>query len=354
MKTLFLVLLSIICFFVCSSYASSYWISPFGSNQNNGNSASSPFQSLSYALSMASSNDTIYCLSGMYSKEGEDVGITIDKQVSISIDPSQSQYSVIFSYADSNGAPTIFTFSGQIRVNITGIVFASAYTFFTEETPSTDSVSLYILNCNFSEGGMVSTTNLYFEGSVFSNCYTPISMSTKNTLTVVGCTFSQSGNAIVASQVQLVEISDCIFENGITQNQKGGAINLYLSNAIVQNSTFTNNGAEYGGAIYLQQSSVSIYSSSFQTNTATMGGAIYSKYTDLFLFDLVFSNCSSSSEGGALYMYDSTLYMSDIIFDDNSSQLGPDCQSSSSSIFYSDLYFEDETGNVGNCFSYNK
>ena len=44
-----------------------YWISPFGSDSNNGLSASTPFKTFKYALTRVSSTGVLYVLPGLYS-----------------------------------------------------------------------------------------------------------------------------------------------------------------------------------------------------------------------------------------------------------------------------------------------
>ena len=44
-----------------------YWISPYGSDTNNGQSPSSPWKTFSHALGGASSGFTLYVLPGLYS-----------------------------------------------------------------------------------------------------------------------------------------------------------------------------------------------------------------------------------------------------------------------------------------------
>lgn len=61
MKWIFL-----LCIFACSCVATSYYISPFGNNENSGSSPSSAFLDLATALNVSSPGDVIHAAAGTY------------------------------------------------------------------------------------------------------------------------------------------------------------------------------------------------------------------------------------------------------------------------------------------------
>ena len=141
------------------------------------------------------------------------------------------------------------------------------------------------------------------------------------------CIFTGNGAAITASQTLLNVTSGTLLFN----NNSCGAIQLFLSTLIVQNSDihFLFNNAcvsseIYGGALYINQSLVSFINSSVQFigNNADVGGAVYhvQSSSNFVSSKLQCSNNTAKFLGGCMYLLSSSLSLdntSNTIFSQN-------------------------------------
>jgi len=151
------------------------------------------------------------------------------------------------------------------------------------------------------------------------------------------CIFTQNfglfGGGIFPSQTDLIIIEDCIFENNLSG--VGGGINFNSDSSRVHNCTFNNNEAFFfrGGAIYLERAkSTEISNCLFNENISNSvdggGGAIAidgsadSGAFDANITDCVFTNNSATIGGAIVSLTDSvTLDVINCSFSNNSAVL---------------------------------
>ena len=132
---------------------------------------------------------------------------------------------------------------------------------------------------------------------------------------------SLSGSLIFASNVDSLEISNCIFENSIAM-QEGGALSLSSGNFLIFNCTFSNNSVinGRGGNIYVENSNLNILNVSFSNEEASdfisnfmQGSCLYGLYTNLtanyslFIENSTMENLKQHSD--VIYISSSSFYM---------------------------------------------
>jgi len=113
-----------------------------------------------------------------------------------------------------------------------------------------------------------------------------------------------------------VTVTKLTFTEGAAGLGDGGAIEALGTSLTIENSTFTENQAEFGGAIVADDGTVTITNSTFYKNTAEdSGGAIYNDDATLLLTNDTFdANTATTGSGGSLYSanpvskYKSTLF----------------------------------------------
>lgn len=124
------------------------------------------------------------------------------------------------------------------------------------------------------------------------------------------------GNMLALSKIKF-EMNNNEFNNNVDKNGKvnrGGAMLLMDTEAIIKNSVFTSNKAIYGGAIYAQNSEViDISNSDFKDNVSTsVSGAIYLTNSNANLNNTNFINNQTFYYGGAVTAINSSGINTDI------------------------------------------
>ncbi|MEZ4650776.1 MAG: right-handed parallel beta-helix repeat-containing protein [Candidatus Eisenbacteria bacterium] len=145
-------------------------------------------------------------------------------------------------------------------------------------------------------------------------------------VTVKDCEFfgnlaDRTGGAIDAYDT-VVEVSGCYFEGNGTNGsseQRGGAIHLrgFNDGSTFTDCTFSGNNADYGGAIY-GKGVFTVTDCTFESNSGSAGGAIYAtSITGVEVTGCLFDANSSSDNGGGIYVAGTMFDASDNIFQDN-------------------------------------
>ena len=126
------------------------------------------------------------------------------------------------------------------------------------------------------------------------------------------------GAALKLHGVRLTLTGGMFYHNTATS---GGAINSFSSDAVIDDTIFTNNHATtLGGAISSRSSDMFIHNSQFRNNSAMFsGGAIYyhisSGITDLK--NTIFERNSANASGGAVMLYHTVVSFYDCHFRQN-------------------------------------
>ena len=112
----------------------------------------------------------------------------------------------------------------------------------------------------------------------------------------------------------LRESPKCLYRDEICFSTGGVILVVLLSTIVIDNSTFTNNSAEYGGTITISHSNIMIHQCIFFNNTGLMDGAVL--YSEGFLTANItksmFLSNRANENGGAISLY----YKNEINIDD--------------------------------------
>jgi len=87
---------------------------------------------------------------------------------------------------------------------------------------------------------------------------------------IEGFTFTSAYN----SGIYLTGASPAI-KNCLIEQNTGGGVKLYDSEAVIERCVIAFNSSAYGGGLYLENSSPDIIHCTFRTNAASSGGAVY-------------------------------------------------------------------------------
>lgn len=303
--------LLLLCLVLGSSASTKYYVSPTGSNSNSG-TAQAPFQTISYAVSVASSSDYIMLLPGSYTE----ASTVVVAQKSLVIQSSESTVA-IFSPLNNEA---VFSFTGATNsylafVTISGSSSSTAGCLKVDDS-TLNLQSVNLVSCSSSsDGGAVSMTN----GGTLVAISTYFESST-----------AASGGAISAvdTGTASVSLTKCMLSANTASTGNGGAINI-VGTLSVANSSFTANQAVQGGAIFLQLNddsaldagrSMSITASVFSMNAAARGGAVYVNNTNLLLSACTGTSNSATQSGGLVYSISGSLTIAAGLYVGNTAQ----------------------------------
>jgi hypothetical protein len=108
-----------------------------------------------------------------------------------------------------------------------------------------------------------------------------------------------SGKAIVVENSRIDLMNNCTFIGNENSSNKSGVLDLYNTDIVIKNSTFSKNKAEIGASVFFNWASKSLWKlviidSSFVSNTAyDKGGAIYYGFKRPELINVYFFNNSA-------------------------------------------------------------
>jgi len=325
-----------------------YYVNPAGSDSNNGTSSTTPFKTLTKAITTATDKSSIYVQAGYYAGTDNTV-LSISKNLTI-----YSNGSALFD--GGNVRQSGFTVATGYSVTLNGLKFINGS---GNAGAVTVNENCSIINCNFTNNNKSTSTdnatgwggavycigsNNYIFNSDFysnkaynggaiwnnsSNIVTDCTFSGNNASssggaiwnnssnnTVTDCTFSgnnasNNGGAIWNNSSNIV--TDCTFSNNASSS--GGAISNGSSN-IVTDCTFSNNTSSNGGAIRNDSSNI-VTDCTFSNNASSSGGAILNDSSNNTVTDCTFSGNNASSSGGAIYIYDSNVNVKNCSFKNN-------------------------------------
>lgn len=159
------------------------------------------------------------------------------------------------------------------------------------------------------EGTRVTIRNIQLKHGFAANDFGgAVLVGTGAHLSMVDCTIDDSraglsGGAIAAFPGAFIELERCVISGN--RARAGGAI-ATSSNTTIRSSVFSNNGAEVdqGGALQVWHSTLVIDDSSFMSNFSGAGGAILQRGGAATITNTDFNVNQSSLDGGAYQVYD--------------------------------------------------
>jgi len=159
------------------------------------------------------------------------------------------------------------------------------------------------------EGTRVTLRNIHLTRGFAANDFGgAVLVGTGSHLTMVDCTIDDSraglsGGAIAAFPGAFIGLERC--EISGNRARAGGAI-ATSSNTTIRNSVFSNNGAEVdqGGALQVWHSTLVVDDSLFMSNFSGAGGAILQRGGAATITNTDFTANQSSLDGGAYQVYD--------------------------------------------------
>ncbi|MDR0912647.1 MAG: hypothetical protein LBM96_08645, partial [Methanobrevibacter sp.] len=309
----FVFIIGIVSLSFSTVYAANIYVDPVNGNDVGSGNDTSPFKTISHALTMSADGGTIYLSPGNYNGS-LNTGLAINKNINI-----KSLYSSNRAVLDGQN-----TGVSGFSIGVTGTGGSGG-----TSGGSGSIFNVLIENVNFtngnggygSGGAIISYGNLTLVNSSFIH----------NTAFNAGAIFTQSGSSL--------NIIDSLFSNNSATNPNGGygngggAIFNYANYATISNTLFKLNTAiATGGAIYNRGENLNVSNSSFVSNHINNpswgagGGAIMNDGStgggdNLALIDSYFYNNSAAYYGGAVYNYESNnLYILNSKFINNVAQ----------------------------------
>jgi hypothetical protein len=308
-----------------SATTSTLYVSSTGTDTGDCASLSSPCATVSYALSVASSGDTIYA-SG-----------TIDDIVSINTSLTIAQWpGGSPAVVDGTGGNTVITVASGVDVTI-------------------DQLTVTGGSGQYEGGGINNAGNLTVDDSTISG-------NTAND------SFGEGGEGGGIHNAGTLSVDDSTISNnsvsGIGDEGGGGGGGIYSYNGTVSidDSTVSNNSADagisyqggYGGGIYGEGGTLSIDDSTISGNSAQnegYGGGIFSSFQTLSIDDSTISGNSAGTagEGAGLFTvgYGSTTLAGNILASSGGAPQGGECYVGNDAAITDDGYNVDDDGTCG-------
>lgn len=313
---------------------SNVYVSNSGSDSNLG-TQSSPFKTLSYALSHVASAGTINLAKGTYTTSGlvlNDSVLIKGVTISTTIIDGQNSGKTIFTLNNTNailsianltltnGKSTNNNSAGAIvsngKLSISNTLFKSNVAIGINSSGAIYSTNVLSINSSRFTSNSATTDNSV-GGAIRNTGSTIIIMNSYfNDNKAIGSN-STGGGAVYVNNGNLY-IVNSEFVNNLAKGKSvtGGAVEIVTGNITVTNGTFTSNsvnGTTYGlgGAIGDLDASIYLINSTFTKNIAisstTAGaGALYAQYCILVVTNTLFENnqaVGSGTLGGAVYNY---------------------------------------------------
>lgn len=312
-----------------------------GSDITGDGSYANPYKTIKKGVSAVNDTGRVHIENGTYTGN-DNKNIAIDKNIAII---GESQAGTVID-AESNGR--IFTINSEFTVTIQNLTLENGYApkgsaIYNFGTLNVENIS-FIGNTATPSSGYATT---YGGGAIWSALNTNLTI--KNSV-FIGNTAIESGGGAITTESNAL-IIDTIFENnnanygggaifvGIQSNMTvkgciftrnnadtlygGGAIyNDILSTLNVENSIFTNNNANVGGAI-ANQGTMNAKKGTFTSNTAGWGGAIFNNNPGtLTVNDSIFTDNIASPSGGAINDEFGTVIVNNSTFINNMATYG--------------------------------
>jgi len=280
------------CLFSLAFSANSWYVSPFGNDNNSGSSASSPFKTISKAVAGTSAGDTVYLEEGAYGGPLNQA-IYINSNITITTDGNP----VVVNNQQTSG----FIVNNGISLTLIGLSMTNGYTLVNVGYGS----ELIAQDCTFSYSiygiityvtQAVTVTNCEFIGNTYAGIYA----YGASTVYLSGCSFSGNNVGVLCSGSTVTDIGssytnnygysgaavsvndNCVYTavSSVYRNNlgsdfgNGGALDIASSTVTISNAIFYNNtGSADGGAFYCGYSSVvNFYDTTFSSNSAAVGG----------------------------------------------------------------------------------
>ena len=150
---------------------------------------------------------------------------------------------------------------------------------------------------NSSRAMVISGDNAHIKGSKFDDAQIIANKGADNT-TIEDSIFSNSGQSTFNGDYLTIKNSN--FTN-MSSNEKGGALNIKSSNAVIDNCIFENcSSSNSGGAIEGSGDNAIIANTKFIDSKGSMGGAIDWSGNDDLIENCTFINTTSTNSGGAI------------------------------------------------------
>lgn len=303
-----------------NSLVGDVYTSSIGSNTNDGLTPSTPFSTLTMALSVISIGDVIYVDAGNYIRTDIKLLLNIDN---ISIIGAGSQLTIFDN--QFNGTQEDFLEIRSDFVTISGIS-AKGYDF--EPGNQGKAITVRGGDVLFSD---VSLTDNQDNGdgalAIFSNS----TVEYTNSVSSCNLTSGSYGGGILVqgNNIYFKIVKSDISNNGKSAYNGGGLLIEGGTNVVVdiEQCLFENNNAVEGGAIWVDNATINIKNSCFNNNVALRedGGGIFIGYNVTATIEESSFNgnraTGSYGDGGAISMgsQNSTLYINNCIFENNRS-----------------------------------
>lgn len=354
---------------LCVSCAT-YYVSPFGNDNNSGTSTSSPVRTIAKGISkLGSSTGTLTLMTGVYTGSGN-VGVYLGYGVSINAQPnvfvSCTNVNTAQAFSINSGSSYTYNFSNftiEDCSNGVSMVSGGYYTksvnfysmVFKNNTVGINTylANLYVANSNFTQGtfGIVQQSTPNGGITVVNSTFTQLSQNgiyakycTQDVQVVSSNFFNNSGSGVYAScNVVLTNVT-------ASGNRALSGAAVYVNSSVsvtVSGSRFEyNTVSSAGGAIFLgTYSSVSLSNSTFTQNTAGKGGAIYSQ-GPLSATSVIFASNKAVVAGGAFFCNNGQNLLNGVTFTYNYAPAGSAFSCNNCIAFDTNVFFQ---GNSADC-----
>jgi parallel beta-helix repeat protein len=287
-----------------SALAKVLYVSPDGSDLNDGTSWIQAKRSVTAALEVARAGDQIWARYGVYYER-----ITLKEGVSLygGFRGTEQTLSERPSFPRSSPDPYETVLDGQQGGSVVTTPTSASRTYrldgFTVRNGRSEfggglncgglaAVRLVVANCTISQN------TADYGGGVY--CY--YSSPTLTDCTISGNTVNYYGGGVYC-EGSSPTLTDCTI-SGNTANHYGGGVSCYYySSPTLTNCTFSGNTADGGGGVSCYSSSPTLTNCTISGNTANGGGGVFCEASSPTLTDCTISGNTANYHGGGVFCY---------------------------------------------------
>jgi 7 transmembrane sweet-taste receptor of 3 GCPR/Right handed beta helix region len=320
-------------FLIAFAHASTtnYYVSPSGSDANNGLDASTPLLNIRYAVDTAAANDHIWLMAGAHVVDRGARAVNIDQHKPLTI-RAQSSDATVTTVTCAGGVGPAFgihstTTIHGFTIEHCGTTYGGGLELSSPDAQFTITKMIF-RHLNAHAGGAIAinaagASALEVHNSTFTNCTAPLgyggaifgAMTSKIVLennTFSDC-FATDGGAIGLHFTKLT-VTRNMFVN-CSSIRAGGAATITHSDIMLNGNTWSKNRVVFGSgsAVMIMSSDVAVDGDTFEYNTAAQDGTLALRFAGVAtaerpqsVVNSIFRFNSAGNRGGGLFSSENT------------------------------------------------
>jgi len=312
------------------------YVSPGGSNSNDGLTPDNPLQTINFAIYIMSADstsiNTIHLADGTYSPSSNNEFFPLFPKHYISISGNSQENTIIDAEAGSN----VFYCNNLNNLSLNNLTI-------TGGTTNGNGAGIYCHNSILDvENLTISASEAELAGG---GIYCNNSSITMNNLNIIGNEATLFGGGMYIKNCD-VETKNMLLSNNTSEY--GGAIYCDSLDANLENMNILDNTTTQLGTVYLNESNASLYNILLTDNISMVGATVCGWNSDLSLVNITLAD-NMNNTGSAIYGNNSNLDLYNTITAYNQGAFGGIFVNSGNTTIEYCNFYDNENGNYQNC-----